>query len=269
MTSKVNGLMAALPKNFLLEPIFTPKTWLTLAWSDVVQSYRRTFLGPLWITLNMAIFSFAMTLVYGALFGIPTREYAAYVVCGMISWMWLSALIIEGGAAFVVYGQYIAGMPIDKSKFVWSVAFKQIIVFVHNLAVYVFIVVIGIVDINRYTLLIFPSVILLFLSSIPIIAVLSILYIRYRDLQKLMGSVIIIFLLLSPIFWQPHLVSGWRSAFVNYNPIYYFIEFIRGPLLGHPVPLSYYLVFICLTAVLWALGGLFYRHYERFVIYWT
>jgi ABC-type polysaccharide/polyol phosphate export permease len=262
-------LKLVLPKNVLLEPIMNPETWLSLGWGDVIQSYRRTFLGPFWITLNMAIFSFAMTIVYGALFGIPTREYAAYIVCGMISWFWISGLIIEGGTAFLTYAQYIRGMPIEKSQFVWAVAFKQIVVFFHNIIVYIIIVFLGIVDININTFLIIPSVVLFFLLSIPLISMLSIIYIRYRDFQKLMASAIIILLLLSPIFWQPDRMTGWRASIVDFNPIYYVLEMIRGPLLGNAVPITYYIVLSILTAFLWLFGGLFYRRYHRFIIYWT
>lgn len=63
--------MEKLFKDTLLAPLAQPSIWISLAWTDVVQSYRRTVLGPLWITASMVIFSLAMTLVYGALFGVP------------------------------------------------------------------------------------------------------------------------------------------------------------------------------------------------------
>src|SRR3546814_10570857 len=90
-----------MPFKILLEsPLHNPRMWMTLGWLAIVQSYRRSFLGPFWITLNLAIFASAMTLVYGALFGVPTKEYAAYVVTGMIAWFWVAALLPEVGSTF-------------------------------------------------------------------------------------------------------------------------------------------------------------------------
>ncbi|MFM8872635.1 MAG: ABC transporter permease, partial [Phycisphaerales bacterium] len=31
------------------------ESWLTLAWYDVLLRYRRSMLGPLWITISMGI----------------------------------------------------------------------------------------------------------------------------------------------------------------------------------------------------------------------
>lgn len=226
-------------------------------------------MGPLWITVSMVIVSVSMTLVYGALFGVPTREYAVFVVCGMIAWIWLSGILTEGGNTFFVYASYIRAMPIDKAQFVWTVAFRQMIVLGHNLVVYLGLVALGLVDLNRYTLLFIPSVALLFVMSIPLVLVLSILFVRYRDFQKLVTSSLIVIIMLTPIFWQPHLISGWRRAFVHYNPFFYAIELIRAPLSGYPVSLTVYLVCLGMTALLWLWGWQFYRRYERFVIYWT
>ena len=62
-----------------------------LAWIEPVQSYRRTLLGPFWITLHLVIFVVAMTIVYGALFSVPTLEYLAFLSCGLIAWIWVQA----------------------------------------------------------------------------------------------------------------------------------------------------------------------------------
>jgi ABC-type polysaccharide/polyol phosphate export permease len=265
---RFDRLIAALSDS-LLEPLVRPTTWITLGWTDVVQSYRRTYLGPFWITLNMVIFSVAMTLVYGALFGIPTAQYAAYVVCGMIAWFWISALIVDGGAAFTQYSGYIRGMPVNKAHFVWAVAFKQLIILAHNAIVYVGLLALGIVNFNQHTWMIVPAVALIFTMSIPVVAVLSILYIRYRDLQKLMSSLTLIVLLVTPIFWQPESISGWRLSLATHNPVFYLVEVIRGPLSGRPIPDVYFYALLIMNFVFWIVGSHLYKRLHRFVIYWT
>ena len=255
--------------NILLNgPIKNPHLWSTLGWLDVVQSYRRSFLGPLWITLSMAIWAVSMTLVYGAIFGVPSKQYAAYIITGMVGWTWFAALITEMGNAFVSYATYIKGMAIDKAQLIWAVAYKQLIVLAHNLIVYAVAVALGVIPITFYTLLFIPAVAVFFLMSIPFTGVMAILCARYRDLPRLISSIIIIIMLLTPIFWIPSMVSGWRKGLVLLNPIHYFIEFLRQPLLGQRPDPIVVIVFLGMTVFIWLAGGLFYRRYHRYVAFW-
>jgi ABC-2 type transport system permease protein len=258
-----------MPSNTLLgSAVAHPRLWMTLAWHDVVQSYRRTVFGPFWITVNMVIFTVAMTFVYAAIFGVQPREYSSFVVCGMIIWWWIVGILNESSAAFLGYSQFIRGMPCDKSVFIWATAFKQVIIFAHNAVVYVVLILIGFVKPSIYMLLAIPALVMLFLISVPLIGMLSILHVRYRDLQRLIGSGIIILMMVTPVFWKSEMLTGWRSAIVLANPLYYFIEFVRKPLLGEPVSLNIVAAVAATTVVAWIAGVLFFRRYSRFVVFW-
>jgi|TARA_B100000315_G_scaffold228400_1_gene237073 ABC-type polysaccharide/polyol phosphate export permease len=263
-----NWRTSLLAHSLLAGPIRNPRLWITLGWLEVIQSYRRSFLGPMWITANMAIFSIAMTLVYGAIFGIPSKTYSAYIISGMIGWLWVSALLVDVGNTFITNATYIKALPFDKAQLIWGTAFRQVIVLGHNLLVYAAAVLLGLIDLNFYTLLFIPSVMLFFCMTIPLIALLSILFARYRDLPRLVSSIIIVVMLLTPVFWTPSLVSGWRAAFYLLNPFYYLIQFLRRPLLGEPPDILITAVFLVFVVVVWVLGMTFYKRYERYVAFW-
>ncbi len=258
-----------MPVRALLEaPLTNPHLWLTLGWLDIVQSYRRTVLGPLWITFNLVFFSVAMTFVYGALFGLPTKEYAAYLVCGMIGWFWVSALLTDVGTTFMTYSTFIKGMPIDKAQLVWAAAYKQVVILVHHLIVYVALVVLGIVDLTIYTWLAIPAVISIFLISVPVTAVAAILFARYRDLSRLVNSTLMLIMMITPVFWRENMITGWRRIIIDFNPAYYLVEILRRPLLGLPPDPTALAVVASMIVVFWILGGLFYNRYQKYVIFW-
>ncbi len=249
-------------------PLANPRLWLTLGWQEIVQSYRRTFLGPIWISLNMVVFVVAMTLVYSALFGVPTTEYAAYVASGISAWFWILGILTDAGNTFQNYSHFIRSQPIDKAQLIWGSAYKQIVILAHHLVVYLALSLVGIVRINANTAFALPAVAVLFLMSIPATAILSILYARFRDLQKLISSVTIVLMMITPIFWQPSLISGWRSAIIHLNPFYYWVEFLRRPLLGQPLDATVVVVVLALTAMLWVVGAIFFARYRRYVVFW-
>jgi ABC-type polysaccharide/polyol phosphate export permease len=249
-------------------PFKRPRVWMSLAWNEVVQSYRRTFLGPFWITMNLVIFAFAMTLILGSVFNVPTQSYAGYVVCGMIAWMWISAMLTDVGNTFLVHSQFLKSTPIDKSYFVWAAVAKQAIVLGHQLIVYGGMVLIGLVQPTLWTLLAVPAFVILFAMSIPFAAGAAILFARYRDLPRLVTGSIVIIMMMTPIFWKPDMIAGWRSAFVYLNPVYYVIDLVRSPLLGQPLSLLTITVTVGMTVVLWVLGARFYAGYQRYVVFW-
>lgn len=255
--------------NGLLTPVRNCRLWVTLGWLDIVQNYRRTSLGPWWITANLAIFVIAMTFVYGALFGIPAKQYSAYILGGMIAWYWISALFSEVGNAFLNYTYFIKSTAVDKAQLVWATAFKLLLTFAHHLVLVIPYMVFGIIPLNFYTLQIIPAVAVLFLLSIPVTAVAAILFARYRDLQRFVASAVIILLLVTPIFWQPGMMKGWRSAFVDFNPVHYLVELIRRPLLGQPLDMATVAVACLLTMLAWVGGTLFFRRYQRYVVFWV
>lgn len=253
---------------FVVQPLRDWRIWVNLGLMDVVQNYRRTFLGPIWLTLNVVIWSIAVSFVWSVLFGTTVSELAPYITAGFIAWMWISATITEGGATFQTYGQYVVGVSVRKSQLIWTVAFKQVIVLVHHLVVFVGFALLDLVPVNANSLYILVSLVLLFALSIPAISVMSILFIRFRDLQKLAASLLILILVTTPIFWRPEFAGDQPAIFV-YNPFYYIVEFLRLPLLGEPIPMSVIAVVLGMTAVLWLIGFVFYKKYQQFVVYWV
>lgn len=250
-------------------PLKRPEVWLNLAWSDVVQSYRRTMLGPFWITMNLVIFAFAMTIILGSVFKIPTETYAGYVVCGMIGWMWISAMLTEVGSTFVLHDQFLRSRPIDKAQFVWAAVAKQLFVLAHQLIVVACMIPLGLIQLTPYTLLAIPAIALLFVMSVPFAACIAILCTRYRDIPRLITGSLIIIMMMTPIFWKADMIAGWRSAFVYLNPFYYVIDLVRSPLLGQPLSQLTIAVTLAITAVLWLVGARFYSRYQRYVVFWV
>ena len=267
MPSPMNRLIAL--AGDLAAPLVNCRLWITLGWLTIVQNYRRTSLGPWWITANLAIFVLAITLVYGSLFSIPAKEYSAYLLGGMIAWYWVSALLNDVGNTFLSYSHFIKSTAIDKAQLVWATVFRLFVTFAHHFILVIAYIVFGIIHFNHYTLQIIPAVVLLFLFSVPVTAVAAILFARYRDLQRFVGSAVIIIMMVTPIFWQPNMIKGWRGAFVDINPIHYLIELIRRPLLGQPLETSTLTVVCVLTVLAWIGGTLFFRRYQRYVVFWV
>ena len=85
--------------------------WLHLGWQDIKQRYRRSVIGPFWITIATGVQAIAMGLLYSVLLDIDLREFLPHVTVGLIIWNLISAAILEGGDVFVANEGLIKQLP--------------------------------------------------------------------------------------------------------------------------------------------------------------
>ena len=91
---------------------------------------------------------------------------------------------------------------------------------------------------------------------------------RYRDLGQLISQLMGFFLFVTPIFWVPSAVSGFRSAYVLYNPFAHFLEIVRAPLMGEaPAGIS---IAVCsaLAVIGWIVAVFALIRHQRKVVFW-
>ena len=70
--------------------------WLHLGWQDIKQRYRRSVLGPFWITIATGTTAVAMGGLYSKLFHLDLSVHLPYVTLGLIIWNLINAAILEG-----------------------------------------------------------------------------------------------------------------------------------------------------------------------------
>ena len=75
--------------------------WLHLGWQDIKQRYRRSVLGPFWITIATGTTAVAMGGLYSVLFKLELSEHLPYVTLGLIIWNLINASILEGAEVFI------------------------------------------------------------------------------------------------------------------------------------------------------------------------
>src|SRR5271170_3081765 len=86
--------------------------WRTLGWADIRFRYRRTTLGPFWLTLSTGVMIFAIGLLYAGLFHQEISSYIPSLAIGIIVWNFFITSITEGCSVFIHAGGYIKAYAI-------------------------------------------------------------------------------------------------------------------------------------------------------------
>ena len=120
-----------------LEGLKRADLWLFLGWHDVKQRYRRSTLGPFWITLSTLLFVGAMTLVYSGLFRQDIRSFLPMAATGIVAWTFISGCLSDGCTLFIsastTIKQIQAPLTVHAFRLIWT----QLIYFFHNIVVIV------------------------------------------------------------------------------------------------------------------------------------
>ena len=106
--------------------------WRTLGWADVRFRYRRTTLGPFWLTISTGIMIFAIGLLYAGLFHQDISAYISSLAIGIIVWNFFITSITEGCSVFIHAGGYIKAYAIPLPIHVMRLVWRNIIIFLHN-----------------------------------------------------------------------------------------------------------------------------------------
>ncbi|MCU0836771.1 MAG: ABC transporter permease, partial [Chromatiaceae bacterium] len=69
--------------------------WGMIGFHEMRQRYRRSFLGPFWITISMGVMVLALGLLYGKIFNQDLSLYLPFLSAGFVVWGLLSQLILE------------------------------------------------------------------------------------------------------------------------------------------------------------------------------
>lgn len=226
------------------------RIWLILAWDDIRLRYRRSSLGPFWITISMAIKIYFMGFLYGHLFKVDVAQYFPFLASGIITWTTAATIINESSNVFVESESYLRNMKISYAHLAMRVIVRNIIIFVHNLLAYIPIILYfgpGLHEFHAINLLFFiPNLFIVVLDSIFIGTILAIIGTRFRDMPLIVDSILQVIFFMTPIMWLPSLLPARLTWLATFNPMYHILNAVRAPLLGQPVELASYL---CLAIV--------------------
>jgi ABC-type polysaccharide/polyol phosphate export permease len=205
--------------------------WVIMGWDDIRQRYRRSVIGPFWITLSTGFFILVLGIIYSHLFHIEIESFLPYLTAGYIIWGFMSAAANDSCIAFIDAGRIIKQIKLPYSIYVLRVVWRNFIILLHTIVIWIPIAFIFKVEPNLTTLYEIPGIFLVCVNLIWLTTVIAILSTRYRDIQPIVGTVIQLGMFATPIMWPVSSLGNARIV-AEVNPVYHLIEITRAPLLG-------------------------------------
>lgn len=206
--------------------------WTYMAWQEIVIRYRRSVLGPFWITASTAIYVVSISTVFSTLFNQDIKHYLLYMALGTMIWNYINQTIVEGADTFIACSGFIKQIQIEKSIFIFQNLARNIYFFLHNAVILLICLLFLDSTLTPYSVAhaVF-GFFLLTLNLLFISLTLACVCARFMDLRQIILSILQIGFLLTPVMWIPSESMRSKAFLLEWNPLYHFIDYIRWPLL--------------------------------------
>ena len=249
--------------------------WLQLGWQDIKQRYRRSTLGPLWITIATGAMAVALGLLYSLLFQQELSYFLPHVTVGLIIWGFISGCVKEGSTVFIENEGLIKQLPSALSVHVYRLVWRQLLFLAHNMVIWVILVAVFRPDLGWDFFLAIPALALLVVNGVWVTMFFGIVATRYRDVAPLLDSMIQLVFYMTPIVWTTKTLEDQggavaeRARIAELNPLYRYLEIVRAPLTGQPLDAYHWWIVLGCTVAGLLLALLAMRQWRSRVSYWV
>ncbi len=234
--------------------LFSWRIWMSMGWQDVRLRYKRTKLGPFWITLTTCIFIASIGFIFGHLFHSEKANYLPHLAGGYITWTFISSILNESTDVFNNSQRYILQINLPYTLYVMRMVFKHAITLFHNfLPVILISLWFGYEYQITHVFLLALGFLLVALCGLFYGTVFACFGARFRDMKPVIHSFVRLCFFLTPIMWTKEKFPKEYMFLVDYNPFYHLIEVIRRPLLGSYftwINLAFSFAIMCVGALL-------------------
>lgn len=244
------------------------RIWTLLGTQDVRQRYRRSTLGPLWVSISMAITVAAIGFIWANLFSFDRAGFIPYLCIGTIIW---NSLVLgtlnEGCSCFISGAGYIRQIKQHLFTFVCWVIFRNLIIFGHSFAVFLVVLLIFGLNPGYHAVWAIPGMVLLLLNVAWMGLFLAILGTRFRDIPEIVRNLFTVLYFITPIMYKRNQL-GEATLVADLNPFTSLVEIIRSPLLGEEVSAMSWYVSLALAFCGWAVTILLFARVRTRIPYW-
>jgi len=251
----------------LVRGVSSAGVWWALAIQEIRRRYRRSIIGPFWLTLTMGVTVMGLGLLYAKLFKIDLELYLPYLTVGFVIWGHIAPTTGESCSTFISAGTIIKQSTTPLSIHLMKIIATNTIVFFHNVVIFFIVAFLFNVHFGPSWMLALVALLIINVTLFGIGLFLAVVSTRFRDIPVIVNNVIMLAFFMTPILWQPTMLPD-RTMFLRANPVYYLVELFRRPLLGQTIDTGLWvgsIVVMCASLILGLASFLFFR---RRIAYW-
>lgn len=207
------------------------RIWFLMGNQDISLRYRRSIIGPFWISLSLGAMVLGMGILFSQIFATEVATYLTWLGASFLVWILLSSMINEGCMIAMEAEGQLRSISLPLPVLAARMVHRNLVIFLHNtIVIAILLAMFGYRP--GLELLYAPAglVVLLFIGFFAAI-VLAPISLRFRDVPQIVTNVMQIVFFITPIIWMPS-QGRVNPLIVQANPFHHMMEIVRAPILG-------------------------------------
>ena len=236
-----------------------------LTMREIKQRYKQSVLGYAWVILNPFFQMLVMAFVFSIIMRIPDLgvPYALYLYAGLLPWTLFSNSLVSASNILVSNAGLITKIYFPREIFVASTILAKIVDFLLASTVFVAFMFYFRVGVTWNVLWVLPIFAIQMLFTYGLSLFLAAANLFYRDIQYLLGLVIMIWMYLTPVIYSTEIFPAHYRWIFQLNPMAVIINAYRQVILAGGMPnLRSLAIALVLSIVLLLISYKFFKKVE-------
>lgn len=243
--------------------------WSELAKLELKVRFRGTYFGVLWVLLALLLKVGMISLIYSLVLNKPLKEYVLFLSIGLLTWNYVSALVITSALSFLQARNYFQQMSMPHFIFVFQTVYREtlILLLYQVMAIPLILLYFGFSGIQAVWLWSLLGYFMIIVNGVFAGAWIGWVATRYRDVQHLISNLVMILFIVTPVLWPPP-AGQENHVYFMLNPFYHLLEVVRAPIISSEIPVTSLLVVSGLALFNILICVLFYNKAKSRLVLW-
>ncbi|MCG6349098.1 ABC transporter permease [Vibrio fluvialis] len=237
--------------------------------STLRARYSRSKFGQAWLSLTTLIHILCIGLIWSLIWKMELDEYLPYVGIGHVIFIYFSQTINESTGVFVADARIYLN---DRQPFFLSIGahvYRNTLMLLHNIPTIILLVLWSEHAKTNFSFMFFMSLIISMIFLVFTSYLFAVLSTRFRDLIQLVGVLMQLMFLVTPVMWQVDFLPLEYQNYIYINPFASLLEMIRNPIIGMETNIHAFISLCAWTIISIILCFIAYRILDKRIIFWV
>src|SRR5687768_16933290 len=203
---------------------------------DLKARYRGSALGLLWSLLNPLLYMGIYALVFSVYMRMAMENYAAFLLCGLLPWIWFSSSLMAGATSIVEGGSLLKKVFFPPQVLPTVTVIANFVNFLLSLPLLVGVLLLYGVTLG-WALIAIPLIMTMqFALTLGVTLIVSATSVRYRDIPPILTHLLTFWFFLTPILYPITQAPEQFRSLLLLNPMTPFCIAYQNTLLYNTFP---------------------------------
>jgi len=236
-----------------------------LANREIIQRYKQSILGYVWVILNPLFQLVVMSFVFDKILHVPSLgvPFIIFLSVALLPWNLFTQSLTSSSGSLVANSNLITKIYFPREILVYATIMAKMVDFFYSCLVLIVFFIIFKIPVTVYFIWLPVIFIIQVFLMTGISLIVSAFNLFYRDIQYLLNLVIILWMYVTPIMYPVEIIPSQYRFIFSLNPMAVIVNAYRQVLLSNAAPNfnSLYIAFL-ISIFFFVLGFLIFKKLE-------